>query len=61
VAGIEPPSPAGSRYRKAGLDALLEVHTSPGRPAAVSTEVSEQLQGELEDPQGFKSYKEVHQ
>ena len=61
-----------SGYRKAGLDALLEVHTSPGRPGhpmrytilphwVPSAEVSEQLQRELEDPQGFNSYKEVHQ
>lgn len=50
-----------SRYRTGGLNALLAVHTSPGRPRAIGAEVTQQLQRELEDPQGFESYQEVHQ
>ena len=50
-----------SRYRQGGLEALLEIRTSPGRPRAIRAEVCEQLQRELQDPQGFKSYQEVHQ
>lgn len=50
-----------SRYRKGGLNALLEVRTSPGRPVSIGAEVRQQLQRELEDPQGFESYKEVRQ
>lgn len=49
-----------SAYRQAGLDALLKVHTSTGRPRAIGPQVTEQLQRELDNPQGFDSYKEVH-
>lgn len=50
-----------SCYRISGLEALLDVRTSPGRPTVIGAQVREQLQQELQDPQGFNSYKEVQQ
>ena len=48
-----------SKYRQGGLDALLEVRPKPGRPTAITGKIRQQLQRELQDPEGFSSYKEV--
>lgn len=50
-----------SRYRQGGLEALLARKPKPGRPRAIDGEVREQLAQELEDAEGFSSYKEVQQ
>ncbi|MBE9190993.1 helix-turn-helix domain-containing protein [Gloeocapsopsis crepidinum LEGE 06123] len=50
-----------SRYRQGGLEALLACKPKPGRPRAIDGEVREQLAQELEDPEGFASYREVQQ
>ncbi|PSO98177.1 MAG: hypothetical protein BRC55_16460 [Cyanobacteria bacterium SW_8_48_13] len=41
-----------SKYRQAGLDALLVVHTKPGRPTAITGKIRQQLVQELQDPEG---------
>ena len=48
-----------SKSRQGGLDALLEVRPKPGRPTAITGKIRQQLQRELQDPEGFSSYKEV--
>lgn len=50
-----------SRYRQGGLEALLERKPRTGRPRAIDGEVRQQLIQELEDPEGFASYREVQQ
>ncbi|MBD2311152.1 helix-turn-helix domain-containing protein [Desertifilum sp. FACHB-1129] len=50
-----------SAYRKGGIEQLLEKGKSTGRKSLVSQEVQAKLQQELEDPEGFTSYKEVQQ
>lgn len=46
-------------YRQGGLNALLEVKQSKGRPKIIPDWAIEQLQQELKDPEGFESYGEV--
>ncbi|PSO63484.1 MAG: hypothetical protein BRC36_08105 [Cyanobacteria bacterium QH_2_48_84] len=41
-----------SKYRQAGLDALLVVHPKPGRPTAITGKIRQQLVQELQDPEG---------
>jgi transposase len=48
-----------SAYRQGGLEALLAVQPKPGRPPKIRGEVRERLERELEEPEGFGSYKEV--
>ena len=50
-----------SKYRQGGIDALLEVRSSTGRPQIITGEVRQELMRELEDPEGFSSYKQVQQ
>lgn len=50
-----------SQYRQGGLATLVKVAPRSGRPRAISGEVLSQLQSELQEPEGFKSYKEVQQ
>lgn len=50
-----------SRYRQGGIGVLLARQAKPGRPRAIDGEVRAQLAQELEDPEGFGSYKEVQQ
>ena len=44
------------RYKEGGMEALLEVKTAPGKPAALPETVMNQLRERLEMPKGFKSY-----
>lgn len=46
-------------YRQGGLNALLEVKQSKGRPKIIPDWAIEQLQQELKVPEGFESYGEV--
>ena len=48
-----------SKSRQGGLDALLAVRSKPGRPTAITGKIRQQLERELEDSEGFSSYKEV--
>lgn len=48
-----------SSYREGGLDNLLEIRVSTGRPCHLSDEVLADLQRELNEPEGFESYLEV--
>ena len=48
------------QYRKGGLENLLKNRQVFGRPKKFSVEIAATLQQELRDPEGFKSYKEVH-
>lgn len=48
------------QYRKGGLENLLKNRQVFGRPKKFSVEIAAALQQELRDPEGFKSYKEVH-
>jgi transposase len=50
-----------SKYRQGGLEKLLEVKKSPGRVPIITPSVEEKIIQELQDPQGFASYKEIHQ
>jgi transposase len=47
-------------YRQGGIEKLLEEHQPTGRPKKISVEQAARIQSELRDPEGFKSYKEVH-
>ena len=48
-----------SVYRTRGIDSLLTLKKSTGRPSKISLSVRESLQSELDDPEGFSSYKEI--
>ena len=48
-----------SRYRNGGLKALLTSGKSPGRTRKIPSEIEEKLQRELQENEGFSSYKEV--
>jgi transposase len=48
------------QYKKGGLENLLKNRQVFGRPKKFSVEIAATLQRELRDPEGFKSYKEVH-
>lgn len=50
-----------SQYRQSGLAALVTIAPRSGRPRAISGDVLSQLKSELQEPEGFKSYKEVQQ
>lgn len=47
------------RYRSRGLSSLVETRPRSGRPVAIAPEIRQQIERELEDPQGFETYKEV--
>jgi putative transposase len=49
------------RYRAAGIEGLLTVKQAPGRVAKIPADVIEQMQQRLANPQGFHSYREIHQ
>ena len=49
-----------SQYRQGGLDRLLDIRKSSGRPALISEEIKEKLKQELQDPEGFDSYSAKH-
>ena len=48
-----------SKYRTGGIESLLKLGKSSGRPRKMSPEVEEKLLRELEEEEGFSSYKEV--
>ena len=50
-----------SSYRKGGIEELLLQKPRSGRPRIMNPETVERLSKELQDPEGFNSYKEVHQ
>jgi transposase len=47
------------QYRQGGLQEMLVVGKSKGRPKAIPDWAIKRLQQELSDPEGFESYKEV--
>ncbi|MDJ0617717.1 MAG: helix-turn-helix domain-containing protein [Calothrix sp. MO_192.B10] len=47
-------------YRESGLTTLLEDKRAPGKKAVISTAAIAKLQERLQQPQAFKTYKEVH-
>ncbi len=50
-----------SSYRKGGIEELLLQKPRSGRPRIMNPETVERLSKELQEPEGFSSYKEVHQ
>jgi transposase len=48
------------QYRQGGIQEMLTVGKSKGRPKAIPDWVIKRFQQELSDPEGFESYKEVH-
>jgi transposase len=49
-----------SSYRSGGIEELLQ-KPRLGRPRIMNLETVERLSKELQEPEGFSSYKEVHQ
>src|SRR5262249_19120715 len=47
-------------YEHAGLEGLLAIPTSPGRPLSLPAPVLQQLKDYLQIPGYFRSYKEIH-
>ena len=47
-------------YEQDGIEGLLAIPTSPGRPLSLPAHVLEQLKAYLEIPGYFRSYKEIH-
>ncbi|MGL5795048.1 MAG: helix-turn-helix domain-containing protein [Waterburya sp.] len=45
-----------SDYRANGIESLIKVGQSPGRPAAIAPEIMKRIEQELKDPEGFQSY-----
>jgi len=50
-----------SSYRSGGLTKLLSQKPRSGKPRIMNVQTIEKLEKELSDPEGFSSYKEVHQ
>jgi putative transposase len=50
-----------SSYRTGGIAELLSQKPRSGRPRIMKAEIVEKLEKELSQPEGFSSYKEVHQ
>ncbi|NJN72806.1 MAG: helix-turn-helix domain-containing protein [Limnothrix sp. RL_2_0] len=50
-----------SRYRREGLEELLRIKSSPGRPSVMPSAVKEKLVQKLSEESGFSSYKEIQQ
>jgi len=50
-----------SSYRSGGIAELLSQKPRSGRPKIMNGQTIEKLEKELSDPEGFSSYKEVHQ
>jgi putative transposase len=48
-------------YRTGGIEELLCQKPRPGRPRIMTPEIVEKLSEELNQVEGFSSYKEVHQ
>jgi transposase len=50
-----------SSYRAGGIEKLLFQKPRSGRPRIMNPETVERLSNQLQEPEGFSSYKEVHQ
>jgi len=50
-----------SSYREGGIEKLLFQKPCSGRPRIMNPETVERLSNQLREPEGFRSYKEVHQ
>jgi len=50
-----------STYRQGGMAELLSQKPRSGRPRIITPETLDRLEKELQEPEGFSSYKEVHQ
>jgi len=50
-----------SSYREGGIEKLLFQKSRSGRPRIMNPETVERLSNQLPEPEGFSSYKEVHQ
>src|SRR4028119_1442847 len=50
-----------SSYRSGGIEELLLQKPRSGRPRIMNPKTVERLSKELQEPEGFSSYKEVHQ
>lgn len=48
-----------SSYRTEGINALLRIGKSTGRSRKLNNEIEQSLEKELQDEQGFSSYKEI--
>lgn len=48
-----------TKYRQGGLKGLLEIKKSPGRIPKITPSIEQKLIQELQDPEGFSSYKEI--
>ena len=46
-------------YRQGGLERLLEIGKSSGRTSLISEDIKQKLREELQEPEGFDSYKEI--
>lgn len=46
-------------YRKGGLSKMLGIYKSSGRKAAIPPEIQQTLLNELNEKEGFSSYKEI--
>ena len=46
-------------YRQVRVDRLLEIGKSSGRTSLISEDIKQKLTEELQDPEGFDSYKEI--
>lgn len=46
-------------YSQSGINSLLSTKKSTGRPPIIKLQAREQLDRELEQPEGFKSYEEI--
>src|SRR5262249_24185463 len=47
-------------YEHAGIEGLLAIPTSPGRPLSLPDDVLNQLKDHLKIPGYFRSYREIH-
>lgn len=48
-----------SSYRKGGISKMLDIYKSSGRKAVISPEIEQVLINELNEKEGFSSYKEI--
>ena len=48
-------------YEDGGLELLLTLYVSPGRPSSLTPKIKNALQTRLDDPSGFHSYDEIRQ
>ena len=46
-------------YKDGGIENLLLIRKSSGRPISINVEIAAKIQQELRDPEGFRSYKEI--